>query len=219
MIKGLALELNQVEFKLTSVKEETREINLCVTANNCFRIPNLSVSFKEQPKQNWPSNPVRILQPNYFEMSLIAYLQSVVSEYLILNEGIFSNFEDLFNEKIDILPFSIIFVKEIKEKVLIPIDFIEIEDIVFYSREPVLESIKLGHYLTFFNQPLRNVCGKYILRDNGLIQNAKVIAFINRMLLEEKVQNKMRQAYRLSQSKDFYSFVCFEEEKSPLLFS
>jgi hypothetical protein len=129
--------------------------------------------------------------------------------------------ENLLEREIDVLPFSIIS-KKVEKSALIPIDFIEIEDIAFCkeSRNPVIEKIRIGHYLAFYNQSLCEIDGKYVLdMNNCLIKNKKIITFINQLISEAGFQKRIRQVLDRKYGKSFYLGIEFKHQKSPLIFS
>jgi hypothetical protein len=188
-----------------------------MTFNDCFTIPNISILFQGYPKQNLPWSPVEIPRNG----KLFSYVEEIVCNHLLANKNLLMPLENLLEREIDVLPFSIIS-KKVEKSALIPIDFIEIEDIAFCkeSRNPVIEKIRIGHYLAFYNQSLCEIDGKYVLdMNNCLIKNKKIITFINQLISEAGFQKRIRQVLDRKYGKSFYLGIEFKHQKSPLIFS
>lgn len=189
---------DKIDFQPESVNLKNQEIRFSLTMINCFKIPNLSISFKNHSLNNYSQFPVRILQN-----TLRAHIREIISQNLIHNEDVFLNFRDLFEEEIDILPFSIIS-KKIEKSISIPVDRIEIVNIGFYEDNIAIEGLHIGHYLYFYNQPLKEADGEYILGDDCLVKDKKVVSCINKMLFKKKTQKRIREALESRARKTFY---------------
>lgn len=189
---------DKIDFQPESVNLKNQEIRFSLTMINCFKIPNISISFKNHSLNNYSQFPVRILQN-----TLRAHIREIISQNLIHNEDVFLNFRDLFEEEIDILPFSTIS-KKIEKSISIPVDRIEIGNIGFYEDVITIEGLHIGHYLYFYNQPLKEVDGEYILRDECLVKDKKIVSCINEMLSKKKTQKRIYEALKSRASKTFY---------------
>lgn len=189
---------DKIDFQPESVNLKNQEIRFSLTMINCFKIPNLSISFKNHSLNNYSQFPVRILQN-----TLRAHIREIISQNLIHNEDVFLNFRDLFEGEIDILPFSIIS-KKIEKSISIPVDRIEIGNIGFYEDDIAIEGLHIGHYLYFYNQPLKEADGEYILGDDCLVKDKKVVSCINKMLFKKKTQKRIREALESRARKTFY---------------
>lgn len=189
---------DKIDFQPESVNLKNQEIRFSLTMINCFKIPNLSISFKNHSLNNYSQFPVRILQN-----TLRAHIREIISQNLIHNEDVFLNFRDLFEEEIDILPFSTIS-KKIEKSISIPVDRIEIGNIGFYEDDIAIEGLHIGHYLYFYNQPLKEADGEYILGDDCLVKDKKVVSCINKMLFKKKTQKRIREALESRARKTFY---------------
>jgi len=194
----LSLLFDKIDFQPESVNLKNQEIRFSLTMINCFKIPNLSISFKNHSLNNYSQFPVRILQN-----TLRAHIREIISQNLIHNEDVFLNFRDLFEGEIDILPFSIIS-KKIEKSISIPVDRIEIGNIGFYEDDIAIEGLHIGHYLYFYNQPLKEADGEYILGDDCLVKDKKVVSCINKMLFKKKTQKRIREALESRARKTFY---------------
>lgn len=214
MTNDLTLSVENVDFQPTFINQKSREVQFSMIIENSFKIPNIIISFEEDLKQNWPWAPVQISR----NKELFPYLEDLVSERLLTDKKLINPLKNLLEEEIDILPFGMVS-KKIDKATLIPIDCIEIDDIGF-CKDLFIQRIGLGHYLTFYNQWLCNVDGKFILdSERCLIKNAKVVSVINELLCVKNFQERANQAFKQKRSKFFYLGVEFKHQKSPLVFS
>ena len=193
-----SLLFNKIDFQPESINLENQEVGFSLTVINCFKIPNLSISFKNHSLNNYSQLPVRILKN-----ALRAHIREITSQNLIHNEDVFLSFKDLFKGEIDILPFSTIS-KKIGKSISIPVDRIEIGNIGFYEDVVAIEGLHIGHYLYFYNQPLKEVDGEYILRDDCLVKDKKIVSCINEMLSKKTTQKRIYEALKSRSSKTFY---------------
>jgi|GEM_PF-3454505 len=215
-VDGLTFSVKNVDFQPASINQKSREIKLSMTISNSFRVPNISISF-DSLEQNWPWAPVEIYRDN----ELFPYVEDIISKQLLANKNLINPLENLLEQEIDILPFGIVS-KKINKKVLIPIDFIEIDGINFCKENNTLfiGRIGLGHYLVFYNQCLSKIDGDYVLdSDKCLIKNIKIITFINDLLRKKNFQKRANQVLYQKHSKFFYLGIEFKHQKSPLVFS
>ncbi len=189
---------NKMDFQPELVNLKNQEVRFSLTMSNCFKIPNLSFSFKNHSLNNYSQFPVRILQN-----TLRAHIREITSQNLIHNEDVFLSFKDLFKGKIDILPFSTIS-KNIEKSISIPVDRVEIGNIGFYEDGITIEGLHIGHYLYFYNQPLKEADGEYILGDDCLVKDKKVVSCINKMLSKKKTQKRIQEVLKSKTSKTFY---------------
>jgi len=187
-----------MDFQPELVNLKNQEVRFSLTMSNCFKIPNLSFSFKNHSLNNYSQFPVRILQN-----ALRIHIREITSQNLIHNEDVFLSFKDLFKGKIDILPFSTIS-KNIEKSISIPVDRVEIGNIGFYEDDIAIEGLHIGHYLYFYNQPLKEADGEYILGDDCLVKDKKVVSCINKMLFKKKTQKRIREALESRARKTFY---------------
>ena len=188
---------NKMDFQPELVNLKNQEVRFSLTMSNCFKIPNLSFSFKNHSLNNYSQFPVRILQN-----ALRIHIREITSQNLIHNEDVFLSFKDLFKGKIDILPFSTIS-KNIEKSISIPVDRIEIGNIGFYEDGITIEGLHIGHYLYFYNQPLKEADGEYILGDDCLVKDKKVVSCINKMLFKKRLKKEFVKLWKVGQEKHF----------------